>query len=286
MEKQLEKKSTFTLPDKKVKVMPVIRQGAWLPKGHDGEFMFTGTTAPISVPLNARTGTLVNPLTEEEQSYLETALAKSEGALSIYKPKKENFWTNLYIKLDKEGTVLDLTDPNQYITYKVLKSNKELIAPSFEERYSVPSSRWMLVDVDHEIQVAAKQADLMQSVWMEFGAMKNNVSKLRNILKIHTNKQIPKNAKHDFLISEVKKIVEDTPNAFIRIIQDENFDMRCFIEDAIEVGAVIKIARNKYTIAGEPDDVFTIKQIIEELDPNGINAESYIKIKTQIEKSK
>jgi hypothetical protein len=116
--------------------------------------------------------------------------------------------------------------------------------------------------------------------------MKNNVSKLRNILKIHTNKQIPKNAKHDFLISEVKKIVEDTPNAFIRIIQDENFDMRCFIEDAIEVGAVIKIARNKYTIAGEPDDVFTIKQIIEELDPNGINAESYIKIKTQIEKSK
>lgn len=278
-----EKRSTFTLPDRKVKVMPVVRQGAWLPKGHDGEFMFTGTSAPISVPMNARTGTLVNPLTAEEQEYLEKALAKDPGDLSIYKPKKENFWSNYYVKLDKEGDILDLSDPNQYIKYKVLTINKELIAPSFESRYSIPTSRWMLVDVDHEIQSAAKQADLMQSVWMEFGAMKNNTSKLKNVLKIHTNKQIPKNAKHEFLISEVKKIVEDTPNAFIRIMQDPNFDMRCFIEDAVEAGAIVKVSRNKYAIAGEPDDIYTVNQLIEELDPNGINAELYIKIKAQIE---
>lgn len=284
MEKQLEKKNTFTLPNRKVKVVPIIRQGTWLPKGHDGEFMFTGTSAPISLPMN-RTGTLINPLTPEEQDFLENILAKNPGDLSIYKDKKTSFWTKYYVKLDKEGDVLDLNDPNDYIKFKVLKANRELIAHSFEDRYSVPTARWMLVDLDHEIQEAAKEADLMQSVWMEFGAIKNNVSKLRNVLKIHTNKQVAKNSKHDFLISEVKKIVENNPNNFIKIIQDSNFEMRCFIEEAIDAGAIIRIGRNKYALSGEPDEVYTVNQLITELDPSGVNNELYIKIKTQIKES-
>jgi hypothetical protein len=286
MEKQLEKKTSFKLPEKRIKVMPVLRQGSWLPKGHDGEFMFTGTSAPISVPINTRTGTLINPLTPEEQDTLEKILAKEPGDLSVYKSKNENFWAKYYVKLDKEGTILDLSNPDDFIKYKVLLINRELIAPSFEDRYSIPTSRWMLVEEEHEIQQAARQADLMQTVWMEFGSMKNDTSKLRNILKIHHNKPIAKNAKHDFLISEVKKIVETNPNSFIRIIQDSDFPMRCFIEDAIEVGAVIRVGRNKYSIAGQPDDVYTIKQIIDELDPSGINNDVYIKIKSQIENSK
>lgn len=282
----MEKKKVFTLPNKKVRVVPVVRKNSWLPKGHDGEFMFTGTSMRLTVPVNGQTGQLIKVLTDEEQAGLEKILAMNEGDLSIYKPTRQNFWNRFEVVIDKEGDIMDLSDPDQYIKWKVLLANKELVAPSFDARRRIPTAKFMLVDLDHEIQEAAEQADLKQSVWMEFGAIKNNQNSLKNVLKIYTNKQVPSNSKHEFLVSEVMKIVDKDPNGFIKIIQDDNFNMRCFVEDAIEVGAIVKHGRNKYIVAGEPDDVFTIKQIMEELDPNGPNAETYIKIKDQIEKGK
>jgi hypothetical protein len=282
----MEKNDTFSLPNRKVKVLPIIRRSSWLGKGHDGEFMFTGTSMPLSIPRNGQTGQLMNPLTDDEALFLEKKLAKKEGDLSIYKAPKENFWSRYYVKLDKDETLLDLSDPDQYIRYKVLLTNKELIAPSFEDRLNIPSARWMMVDVDHEVATEAREAELMQSVWMEFGAIQNSHNKMRNVLKIYSEKSVPKNAKTDFLKAEVKKVVELNPNKFIQIIKDDNFDMRCFIEDALEVGAIAKTGKNKYAIAGEPDDVYSITQIITELDPNGINSDMYMKIKSQIEGSK
>lgn len=282
----MEKKTTFTLPNRIVNVVPIIRQNSWLPRDHDGQFMFTGTAMRLTVPNNAQTGQMVNPLTAEEQAGLEKILAKNEGDLSIYKPRKENFWSLYEVVVNKDGLTLNLSDPDQYIQYKVLMANKELVADSFENRHSVPSAKWMLVDQDFQIKSEAKEADLMQSVWMEFGAIKNDDNKLRNVLKIYSNKQVPKNAKRDFLITEVKKVIEENPNRFIEVITDEYFTMRCFVEDAIEVGAIVKTGRNKYALAGEPDDVYTIKQIMEELNPEGTNQDMYFKIKTQIDESK
>jgi len=282
----MEKNLTFSLPNRRVKVLPVVRQGSWLGKGHDGEFMFTGTSAPLCVPRNEKTGQLINPLKPDEQAYLEKVLVKKEGDLSIYVDKKKNFWGKYYVKLNKEETLLDLSDPDQYIRYKVLLANKELVAPTFEDRLNVPTCRWMLVDMDHQVQTDAREAELMQSVWMEFGAIQNSHNKMRNVLKVYTNKGVSKNSDTDFLKSEIKKIVEENPNKFIQIIKDENFDMRCFIEDSVEAGAVVKIGRNKYAVAGEPDDLYTITQIMKELDPNGANSDLYMKIKTQIEESK
>jgi hypothetical protein len=40
------------LTDKKVKVVPVYRNGGWLPQGHDGEFMFTGTVCEFDLPIS------------------------------------------------------------------------------------------------------------------------------------------------------------------------------------------------------------------------------------------
>ena len=62
------------LTDKKVKVVPVYRNGGWLPQGHDGEFMFTGTVCEFDLPISMKTGRLVNILTKEEQAFFEKEL--------------------------------------------------------------------------------------------------------------------------------------------------------------------------------------------------------------------
>ena len=42
------------LINKKIKVTPIIRNGGNLPKGHDGEFMFTDATFSTTVPLDSQ----------------------------------------------------------------------------------------------------------------------------------------------------------------------------------------------------------------------------------------
>ena len=43
-----------------------------------------------------------------------------ENALSIYK-KQNNFWENYTVRLTKGETYLDLSDPNDYIKYNIIR---------------------------------------------------------------------------------------------------------------------------------------------------------------------
>lgn len=278
--------STFQLPNKVVKVMPVVRKGSWLPEGHDGEFLYTGAAITLSVPVNGTTGQLIDPLTAEEREYFEqpSVLSMKAGDLSIYRNKKENYWGRFYVKVDKDGLELDLSDPIQYLQYKVLKMNTDLVAPSFDDRFK-GTPKFMLVDKDYQVQAKVAETNLMESVWMEFGAIKNSPNKLKNVLRMFHDKPVGK-AKHEFLIAEVKKIIDEDPNKFINIITDKNFEMKAFVEDALEVGAIVKPSKNRYTFAGEPEEVYTLDQMIDELDPNGANQDRYLKIRTQIDESR
>lgn len=53
------------------------------------------------------------------------------NALSIYK-KEDNYWDNYQVRLGKGETPLNLSNPNDYINYKVLLANRDFIAPSLE----------------------------------------------------------------------------------------------------------------------------------------------------------
>lgn len=284
----VEATGTFTLPEKKVRVMPILRKGGWLPDDHDGRFMYTNTSARYCVPINAKTRQLIDPLTPEEREYFERpgVLGMKEGDLSIYKKKGENFWHTFEVKLNKNGALLDLSDPAQYLQYKVLLSNSNKIAPSFETRFDRATRRFMLVDQEHEAKENVRKADLMQSVWMEFGAIKSDDNKLRHVLKQYSQKPVARSIKHEFLVTEVTKIIEQNPNRFIEIITDDKFDMKCFIEDAVDAGAIVKPKRNRYAYAGEVDDLYSLDQIIEDLDPKGVNQDKYLLIKKRIEESK
>ena len=79
------------LINKKVKVVPVPRNGGWLPEDHDGAFMYTGCFLETCLPVDSRRKQLVQILTRDEQEFFETELFLKPGDLSIYK-KVDNFW--------------------------------------------------------------------------------------------------------------------------------------------------------------------------------------------------
>nr|DAU83986.1 MAG TPA: hypothetical protein [Crassvirales sp.] len=76
-------------------------------------------------------GKLVNVLTDDEKNFLEEIMGLEYNALSIYK-KENNYWHNRQVRLLKQDNILDLSDPEQYIKYKILLANKDEIAPSLQ----------------------------------------------------------------------------------------------------------------------------------------------------------
>jgi hypothetical protein len=82
-------------------------------------------------------GVYVNVLTDSEKAFLEEVMGLEYNALSIYK-KENNFWDDANdfgiskVKLQKQDNYLDLSNPEDYIRYKILLANKDFVAPSLE----------------------------------------------------------------------------------------------------------------------------------------------------------
>ena len=91
--------------------------------------MAENATRTFTVPIIASTGTLKNVLTNAEKAYFEDALGVN---LSVHN-KKDNYWENFKVRLTKSDNILDLSNVDDYLKYKVLLANTQFICPSLEE---------------------------------------------------------------------------------------------------------------------------------------------------------
>ena len=149
-------KVSKVLIDKKVKLEPITRQGKWLPPGHDGHFMYTGAKMNVCVPHNLSSKSLEDPLrdlSEEQVAELAERLSMKPEDFNVYK-KKDNYWLNFEFYVDRAGLTIDLSNPVDFLKYKVCLTNKELIAPSWEERFNRGTYRFAIVDEEHEVEKA------------------------------------------------------------------------------------------------------------------------------------
>ena len=120
MEKTIENK--FTLPNKVVTIKHISRKkGMASNVGEDHVIaggMLTGSIKKFQAPL-LRNGAIANVLTNAEKECLEDLTGLE---LSVYK----DFWTNHFVSLFKEDNKLDLSNPMDYISYKILLACKIL----------------------------------------------------------------------------------------------------------------------------------------------------------------
>lgn len=239
------------LLDKKVKVVPVIRKGGWLPTGHDGEFMYTGCKRSYCLPYDVNKGRLATLLTKEEETFFENELSLDPGTLSVHN-KKSNYWRqdNFHIDLDKEGIILDLNDPLDTLKFRCLKMQPE-VAPSWGERYDSGEYKWALVDEGYEVEETSKTASLRLKAYKYFDKIQNSTTKMRNVLRVYGKLAAP-NATPEFLISEIDKIInadKATLTKLIEIFEDKTFDAKLFVNQALDCNA-IKKQGTKYMLPG------------------------------------
>ena len=284
-------KTTFTLPEKTVLVVPVRRKGRWLPDNHEASFLFKHSYFQVVVPKDGRTGELKDPLTEEEKTYFEgpsSGMAMKVGDLSTLK-KDDNFWTNFRVKLDKNVLQLDLSKPMDYLRYKVLMVNDEIIAPSAADKYIKGTYKFAIVEEDYQHEERVKAASEKKTAYKFFGKIDNSPTKMKDFLNVYYTqkpggKQVPPNAKKEFLIAEIEKLIENDLITFLKLAEDKDYEKKVLIFNAQKAGALVREGMT-FKLPGGTVIGDNLQEVITFFD-NPTNSEEVIKIKARIDNSK
>ena len=195
----------------------------------------------FTVPILESNGKYVNVLTNEEKLFLEEYMGLPFNALSIYR-KENNFWDNYMVRLTKMETSLDLSDPNDYIKYKVLLANKDFIAGSLEELQDTPKATYQYViisEVDESKQSRLKLNATMEA-YKEFGKIENDVHVLRTVVETLDGRPTSSSTKLEFLQTQADRLIQSDSKLFLKVVSDPYLPTKVLIRRAIEAGLIAK----------------------------------------------
>ena len=200
--------------------------------------MAEGAVRWLTVP-RLTSGMYVNVLTNAEKACLEEVMGLEYNALSIYN-KVDNFWDNYQVRLTKQDNFLNLADPDDYIKYKVLLANKDLIAPSLQDLEDHPKAtyQFVLIHENEESQASKKKMNATMQAYMEFGKIQENADILRIIIETIDGRPTSKNSKIEFLQEKVGKLIQADARLFVRVATDPLLSTKVLFKKAIEGGLI------------------------------------------------
>lgn len=219
----------------------------------------------FTVPMLAN-GTYRNVLTDNEKNYLEELLGLEVNALSVYN-KKDNYWENYLIRLSKQDTILNLSDPEDYIKYKVLLANKDTIAPSMKvlKEYRKATYEYVLMEPNDEFADSKNRVNNTMKCFEEFGAIKDKFDVLKCIIETIDGRPVAANTKIEFLQAKATDLITSNPKTFLDTITDPLLNTKVLIKRAIDGGFISKRGEYYYLKSdGSPlcgpneDPTFTI----------------------------
>ena len=251
--------------------------------------MAEGAVKYYTVPILASTGTYKNILTDDEKAFLESYMGLEYNALSVYN-KANNFWANFTVRLTKHDNYLDLTDPNDYIKYKVLLANTDFIADSLKTLNDHPKATYQFVMIkegESEKREEEKMSVTMKC-YKEYGKIEDDNDTLRCIIELIDNRPIAKNTKSEFLKSRINSLIQADPKLFYNIITDEYLNNKVLIKTATEEG-VIKRRNNLYYFEDTPlcpDGTESTLSVAAEYIGLGKNQDLKLRIEALLNKAK
>lgn len=202
-------------------------------------------------------GILVNVLTDAEKEYLEDVMGLEYNALSIYK-KVDNFWDDdsntgiAQVRLHKQDNYLDLSNPEDYIKYKILLANKDFIAPSLTALKNTPKATYQFVIISdgEEAKVAKNNMSITMQCYKEYGKIENDIDTLRVIIESIDGRPTASNTKIEFLQSKINDLIQNNSSLFLKTIQDSLLPTKVLIKKSIEIGTIYKKGNYLYLTDG------------------------------------
>lgn len=296
------------LKDEIVSVKPVPSSGKWsnlLVAGQDRKkdpFIYNKVKRSYQVPLrNYREGGGVTPILDDltrihiqkysaqypdgmtQKEFFEKELGVD---LNTTLAPELNFWRTDKrgrVTITKKGLQLNLTQPLDMLKYLILLSNKMLIAPSFEESTKKATYEFMLVDDNKMLSRKVEEGKRKKRAYVEFSKITSSRTKMVGFIKA-LGRVLPARATDDWLENEILTVLENNVDNFLSIVDDPNYDHKIFIQEAVEVGAIIKKSDKRYTL----DNGIELGDLIDTLNyiNSPENQEVKLRIKSKIELAK
>lgn len=192
-------------------------------------------------------GMYVNVLTDDEKACLEQIMNLEYNALSIYK-KTDNFWDDSNdkgisrVRLTKQDNYLNLSDPEDYIRYKILLANKNYIAPSLEALQDAPKASYQFVIISEgdETKNAKVNMSTTMKCYKEFGKIENDADTLRVVIETIDGRPLASNSKLEFLQTKANDLIQADSRLFLKVVTDPLLNTKVLIKKSIEAGIIAK----------------------------------------------
>ena len=227
--------------------------------------MMDNAVRGFTVPM-LNNGVYKNVLTDNEKTFLEDLLGLEVNGLSVYS-KNNNFWDNYLIRLSKQDTILDLSNPQDYIKYKVLLANKDTIAPSMRalKEGRKATYEYVIMEPNEEFSDSKNRVNNTMKCFEEFGAIKDKFDVLKCVVETIDGRTVAANTKIEFLQAKATDLITDNPKLFLETVTDPLLNSKVLLRKAVEKGIVAKRGEYYYLASnGSPlcnngeDPTFTI----------------------------
>lgn len=185
-------------------------------------------------------GQLQNVLTNEEKDYLEMVLGLPDNSLSVYR-EKDNFWKSQYVRLEKSETVLHLDNPQDYIKYKILLANKNLICPDLKTLQDRPKAtyQYVIISEGEEAKANMGRVNARKEAYKEYGKIENDKDTLRLIVETMTSRPVATSTSLEKLAGQIDNLIENNAKMFLSIIKDPLLKTKVLIRNGVEAGVII-----------------------------------------------
>lgn len=255
----IAERSGFSLPNKKVTIKFYAKPTAMVQDENHKLFGRMGprTKKAYQLPRTER-GSWINPFSsQEERMALEEMLNFPKGWLNT-SSLGSCFFDEYFVQLGKNDEPLDLSNPEQYLKFLVLKAQKDIVAPNRESVNNL--NTYMYYIEDHEVANNNKRRlkDKRAKAYAMLGSIENNPSKMRQILIQKRGKSnLPDMANDaDWLFNELSDIIDndkiDGASQFLQIIEDPHLSVKVDIYQAVSKNIIKQKGRFYYDEQDKP----------------------------------
>jgi hypothetical protein len=218
--------------------------------------MASGSKMRITTPL-LRSGLFADVLTKDEKKFLEWKLGLEPNALSVHN-RVNNFWSDANeqgigrVELTKGDNPLDLSNPIDYIKYKILLANKDQIAPSMQALQDRPKAtyKFVIINEGDNAKAANTKVTLKAQAYMEFGKVNEDKDKMRVIIETIDGRPTASNSKLEYLQGKVGELIESNTKMFLQVVKDPLLNNKVLIKKAIEAGIIVNRGNYLYVKDG------------------------------------
>jgi hypothetical protein len=142
--------------------------------------------------------------------------------------------------LTKGKNYLDLSNPQEYIKYKILLANKNIICPSLTALKESPKAtyRFVIVSEGEESKQAKTNMTNTMQCYKEYGKIEDNVDYLRMIVETLDGRPTSPTVKLEFLQNKCNTLIQSDPKKFLSVITDPLLSTKILIKLAIEEGLI------------------------------------------------